>query len=53
MGILQAQDLWVDLDRIKIPARTVDEKCTMVIGRIRDKYWSAAITNRGEKVIGI
>jgi uncharacterized protein len=50
IDFLQAQELWLDLDRIEIPARTVDENRTMVIGRIGDKHWSAVITYRGEKV---
>ncbi len=34
----EAQDLWVDLDRIEIPARTVDEQRLVIIGKIGDKH---------------
>ena len=46
----QAQALWTDLDRLEVPAKTLDEPCYLVIGKISDKYWSAVITYRGENV---
>jgi uncharacterized DUF497 family protein len=50
MGFVEAQKLWDDPDRIEVPARTVDEPRFIVIGKIADKYWSAIITYRGEKI---
>lgn len=46
----EAQALWIDVDRLEIPAKTLDEPRYLVIGKISDKYWSAAITYRGEHV---
>ena len=45
-----AQALWEDSDRAEIPARTEDEPRIMVIGKIRNRVWSAVITYRGENV---
>jgi uncharacterized protein len=50
IDFVHAQELWSDLDRVEIPAKTVDENRSMVIGRIGGKHWSAVITYRGEKV---
>ena len=33
---------------LEIPARTVDEPRLLVIGRIKNKHWSAVITMRGQ-----
>jgi uncharacterized DUF497 family protein len=46
----EAQALWTDLDRLEIPAKTLDEPRYLVIGKISGKYWSAVITYRGENV---
>jgi uncharacterized protein len=40
----------MDVDRLEIPAKTLDEPRYLVIGKINDKYWSAVITHRGENV---
>ncbi len=45
-----AQALWVDEDRIEIPAKTQDEPRFLVIGKIDEKHWSAVITYRGENI---
>ena len=45
-----AQALWVDKDRIEIPAKTQDEPRFLVIGKIDEKHWSAVITYRGENI---
>lgn len=45
-----AQALWRDPDRIEIPARSVDEPRTPVIGRISDLVWSAFVTHRGDRI---
>lgn len=50
IDFISAQDLWNDLDRIEIPAKTIDEQRFLMIGRISDKYWSCVFTYRGEKV---
>jgi len=46
----EAQALWMDVDRLEIPAKTLDEPRYLVIGKLNDKYWSAVITYRGENV---
>lgn len=46
----KAQELWDDPDFIEIPLKTSDEKRFLVIGKISEKYWSAIITYRSEKV---
>ena len=50
VDFIEAQLLWDDPDRIEIPAKTTDENRFLIIGKIRDKYWSAIITYRDEKV---
>jgi uncharacterized DUF497 family protein len=46
----RAQALWSDPDRLEIPARSIDEARTQVIGRIGDAVWSAFITVRGDRI---
>lgn len=46
----EAQALWADSALMEIPARTTDEPRWLLIGRIKDKHWSAVITRRGENV---
>jgi uncharacterized protein len=45
-----AQVLWSDPDRLEIPARSLDEPRTQVVGRIGDLVWSAFITARGDRI---
>ncbi len=45
-----AQEIWHDADFIEIPLKTSDEERFLVIGKISEKYWSAIITYRSEKV---
>ncbi|UTV82407.1 BrnT family toxin (plasmid) [Acidithiobacillus sp. YTS05] len=46
----EAQAIWKDDRRIEVPAKTVDEPRSMVIGRIGQKVWSAVVTPRGDNV---
>ena len=46
----EAKKLWLDDYYIEIPAKTVDEPRSLVIGKIADRHWSAVIAYRGEKV---
>jgi uncharacterized DUF497 family protein len=50
IDFIEAQTLWNDLDRIEIPAKTIDEERFLIIGKIFDKHWSTIITYRNEKV---
>jgi hypothetical protein len=44
------QSLWDDPDYLVIPARTVDESRSLVIGKIDEKIWTCVTTQRGEKI---
>ena len=46
----EIQALWDDPDLLEIPARTVDEPRSLVIGKIGGKHWSGVITYRGDAV---
>ncbi len=46
----EAQVLWKDINRLEIPAKTIDEPRWLVIGKIGEKFWSAIITYRGENI---
>ena len=45
-----AQALWGDEHILEIPAKPMDEPRFLVIGKIKEKLWSAVITYRGEQV---
>ncbi|MEW6030740.1 MAG: BrnT family toxin [Chloroflexota bacterium] len=46
----EAQALWLDENRLEIPAKTIDEARHLVIGKIKGKFWSAVITYRGDNI---
>jgi len=46
----RAQELWRDSMRVEVPARTVDEPRSLVIGRIDGRHWSAVVTYREERI---
>ena len=46
----EAQKIWDDTEFIEIPAKTSDEPRFLVIGKISERYWSAIVTYRSEKV---
>jgi len=50
IGFDEAQVLWKDINRLEIPAKTIDEPRWLVIGKIGEKFWSAIITYRGENI---
>jgi hypothetical protein len=49
IDFVEAQAIWNDVDRVEVPARTIDESRIVVIGVISKKHWSAVITPRGSK----
>ena len=49
IDFVEAQQIWTDVDRLEIPARSLDEPRYQVIGRVGEKIWSAFITYRHEK----
>jgi uncharacterized DUF497 family protein len=50
IDFIAAQALWRDPHRLEIPARSLDEPRTQVLGRIGDVLWSAFITMRGDRI---
>ncbi len=50
IDFVEAQALWRDPYLIEIPARTIDEVRFLVIGKIREKYWSAVVTPRNGNI---
>lgn len=50
IDFVEAQALWLDAERVEVPARTEDEVRILVVGRIRGKHWSAVITYRSDRV---
>lgn len=50
IDFIEAQELWLDADRVEIAARTIEEPRFLVIGLINRKCWAAVITYRGERV---
>jgi len=49
IDFVEAQALWSDPDRVEMPARTVDEPRSLVIGVIGSKHWAAVTTIRNER----
>jgi uncharacterized protein len=50
IDFVEAQLLWQDSMRVEVPARTVDEPRSLVIGQIKGKHWSAVVTYRREMI---
>ena len=50
IDFVEARALWLDTDRIEIPARTTDEPRALVIGKLGGKHWSVVITRRDQKI---
>jgi hypothetical protein len=47
IDFIGGQALWSDPDRLEVPAGSLDEPRTQVIGRIGELVWSAFLTPRG------
>jgi hypothetical protein len=50
IDFVTAQAIWNDPDRLEIPARSLDESRTQVIGRIGSQVWSAFVTTRHGRI---
>ena len=50
IDFVDAKQLWDDTDLLEIPAKTVDEPRSLVIGMISDNHWSGVITYRGNRI---
>jgi len=46
----EAQALWNDDEKIIFPARSIEEERYILIGKIKNKRWSAFFTMRKEKI---
>ncbi len=46
IDFVEAQAIWEDLEFIEMPAKTIDEPRSVVIGRVAGKLWSAVVTYR-------
>jgi uncharacterized DUF497 family protein len=49
IDFVEAKALWEDPDLVEVPALTRDESRFVVIGKIGQKHWSAAVTRRGDR----
>ncbi len=49
INFVEAQQLWIDPNRIELLAKTEDEPRFMLIGKIGDKHWSVLIGKIGDK----
>jgi uncharacterized DUF497 family protein len=45
-----AQYLWLDPDRIIVPARTSDKARFLLVARLSGVFWSVIYTLRGEQI---
>ena len=50
VDFVEAQALWLDSNLVEIPALTTDEPRFLVIGKIREKHWSAVVTYRNGSI---
>ncbi len=50
MDFFEAQRIWSDLNYLEIPARTMDEARSIVIGTVDGKHWSAVVTYRQQQI---
>jgi uncharacterized DUF497 family protein len=51
IDFIEAQAIWLDPDRIELPARSTDEPRFLIVGQIRQALWTAAVTYRHEETI--
>ena len=50
IDFIEAQALWSDSNLLEISAKTLDGPRFLIIGRIKQKHWSAVITYRNGKI---
>lgn len=46
----QAKELWLDEDRLAIPARSDSESRFALLGKVENKLWMMFYTHRGDRV---
>ena len=50
IDFITAQQLWFDVDRVEIIARTEDEPRFALIAQLNNKLWTAIFTGRQNKI---
>lgn len=50
IDFVAAQALWLDERLIEIPAKTVDEPRSLVVGLIEGRHYSAVVTHRATRI---
>ena len=50
IDFLEAQHLWLDPERIVVPATTMNEIRYLMIARLNGVFWSAVYTIRGDEI---
>ena len=53
IDFVEAQALWLDPERIELPARPTSEPRFLLIGQIKHAVWTATVTYRHEEAIRI
>jgi uncharacterized protein len=53
IDFVEAQALWLDPDRIELPARPTTEPRFLLVGQIKQAVWTATVTYRHEEAIRI
>ena len=51
IDFIEAQALWLDPERIELPARPTDEPRFLLVGQITQALWTATVTYRHEETI--
>ena len=51
IDFVKAQALWLDPDRIELPARPTTEPRFLLVGQITQTLWTATVTYRHEETI--
>ena len=50
LDLIEAQELWNDIDLLEISAKTIDEPRFLVIGKIGEKHWTGIVTYRNDNI---
>ena len=50
IDFIEAQKLWDDLNLVEVPVKIVDEERFVVIGKIKEKFWTCVITYREDRI---
>jgi uncharacterized DUF497 family protein len=51
IDFIEAQALWLDPDRLELPARSTNEPRFLLVGQIMQALWTATVTYRHEETI--